>query len=307
LFILMLMMPLIGLLFMSVSGKNDFTGRPGSPEQIRSSLETQVSQNIREWERQTPGERGKLDDETESTYVPVENAQTLVTMLALALTQGGTFAAAYEIVKERGVFRRERAVNLSVLAYVFSKLLVLGFFGLFQVASVLFIVGLVVDMDFSGALFKDFGALELFISLYIAVLASISFGLFLSAVVPNQDVVLYAILIQLFIQIILGGALFEINNKAASAITISYWATDALGSTVDIDQLNREGWACVGVEVFEEKAGGMIRRPVCSKVNVALPIDYHHTPRHLLSVWAVLAFQGLLWFVLTVLVQMRRR
>ena len=101
--------------------------------------------------------------------------------------------------------------------------------------------------------------LELFITLYIAVLASICFGLFLSAIVPNTDVVLYAILIQLFIQIILGGALFEINNKAASAITLSYWTTDALGSSVDIDQLNREGWACVGVEVFEEKAGGMIR------------------------------------------------
>jgi ABC transport system ATP-binding/permease protein len=307
LFILMLMMPLIGLLFMSVSAKNDFTGRPGTPEQIRNSLESQVAQSIREWERKPPSERGKLDDETEITYVPVESAQTLVTMLALALTQGGTFAAAYEIVKERGIFRRERAVNLSVWAYVFSKVLVLGFFGLFQVASVLFIVSLVVDMDFAGALFKNFGALELFITLYIAVLASICFGLFLSAIVPNTDVVLYAILIQLFIQIILGGALFEINSKAASAITLSYWTTDALGSTVNIDQLNREGWACVGVEVFEEKAGGMIRRPVCSKASVSLPIEYHHTSRHILAVWSILIFQGLLWFVLTGLVQVRRR
>jgi ABC-type multidrug transport system ATPase subunit/pSer/pThr/pTyr-binding forkhead associated (FHA) protein len=307
LFILMLMLPLIGLLFMSVSGKTDFTGRPGSAEQIRLSLESQVLQKIRQWEQKTPAIRGKLDDETEISYVPVENAQTLVTMLALALTQGGTFAAAYEIVKERGVFRRERAVNLSVTAYVFSKVLVLGAFALFQVASVLFIVGLVVDMDFPGALFKNSGALELFISLYIAVLASITFGLFISAIVPNQDVVLYAILIQLFIQIILGGALFEINSKAASSITLSYWTTDALGSSVDIDQLNREGWACVGVEVFEEKAGGVIRRPVCSKVNVALPIDYQHTPAHILTLWSVLIFQGVFWFILTVLVQMRRR
>jgi hypothetical protein len=307
LFILMLMMPLIGLLFMSVSGKNDLTGRPGTPEQIRDSLEIQVSQKIREWERKSPGERGKLEDETEIAYVPVESAQTLVTMLALALTQGGTFAAAYEIVKERSIFRRERAVNLSVVAYVFSKVYVLGAFAVFQVASVLIIVGLVVDMDFSGALLKNFGMLELFITLYIAVLASITFGLFLSAIVPNTDVVLYAILIQLFIQIILGGALFEINNKAASAITISYWTTDALGSTVNIDQLNQEGWACVGVEIFEEKAGGMIQRPACSKANVSLPIDYQHTPGHILSVWTVLILQGLIWFILTVVVQARRR
>jgi ABC-type multidrug transport system permease subunit len=303
----MLMMPLIGLLFMSVSAKNDFTGRPGSSEQIRDSLESQVSQRIREWERKPVAERGKLEDATEIPYVPVESAQTLVTMLALALTQGGTFAAAYEIVKERSIFSRERAVNLSVVAYVFSKVAVLGFFALFQVASVLFIVGLVVDMDFPGALLKNSGMLELFITLYFAVLASIAFGLFLSAIVPNTDVVLYAILIQLFIQIILGGALFDINNKAASAITISYWTTDALGSTVDIDQLNREGWVCVGVEVFEEKAEGMIRRPVCSKANVSLPIDYQHTPSHILMVWSVLIVQGLIWFILTVVVQMRRR
>jgi ABC-type multidrug transport system ATPase subunit/ABC-type multidrug transport system permease subunit len=307
LFILLLMMPLIGLLFMAVSSKNDFTGRPGTPEQIRNSLESQVTQKIREWERKPPAERGKLDKETEVTYVPVENAQTLVTMLALALTQGGTFAAAYEIVKERSIFRRERAVNLSVLAYVFSKVLVLGIFGLFQVASVLFIISRVVNMDIPGALLKNFGALELFITLYIGVLASITFGLFLSAIVPNTDVVLYAILLQLFVQIILGGALFEINSPAASSITISYWTTNALGSTVDIDQLNSEGFACVGVEVFEEKAGGMIRRPVCSRTNVALPIDYQHSPSHILAVWSILIFQGLVWFILTVIVQTRRR
>ncbi|OGO39098.1 MAG: hypothetical protein A2W35_09320 [Chloroflexi bacterium RBG_16_57_11] len=307
LFILMLMLPLIGLLFMSVSAKNDLTGRPGTPEQIRDSLESQVSQKIRDWERKPVDERGKLDDETEVPYVPVESAQTLVTMLALALTQGGTFAAAYEIVKERSIYRRERAVNLSVVAYVFSKVAVLGAFAIFQVASVLFIVGLVVDMDFPGALIKSSGMLELFITLYIAVLASITFGLFLSAIVPNTDVVLYAILIQLFIQIILGGALFELNSKAASAITISYWTTDALGSTVDMDQLNREGWVCVGVEVFEEKAGGMIRRPVCSKANVSFPIAYRHTSSHILWVWSVLIVQGLVWFTLTVVVQRRRR
>jgi hypothetical protein len=76
---------------------------------------------------------------------------------------------------------------------------------------------------------------------------------------------------------------------------------------VDIDQLNRQGWACVGVEVFEEKAGELIRRPVCSKANVSLPIDYHHTAEHILAVWSVLILQGIIWFTLTVVVQARRR
>ncbi|MDI6694637.1 MAG: FHA domain-containing protein [Anaerolineales bacterium] len=307
LFILLLMMPLIAFLFMSVSEKQDLTGRPGTAEQIRVELEKEVDVLIKEWEKKPASERGKLEDYTEKNYTPVENAQTLVTMLALALTQGGTFIAAYEIVKERAIYRRERAVNLSAIAYVLSKIIILGIFALVQVASVLMIISLKVDTDLPGAIFKDAGVFEMFITLYLAVLASITFGLFVSAIVPNTDVVLYAILVQLFVQIILGGTLFPIDSKVASATTISYWTTDALGSTIDMKQLNNESWSCVGVETFDENTGAAVNKPMCSKADTDLSLDYQHTPEHILAMWRALIIHGMLWFIATVIVQARKK
>jgi ABC transport system ATP-binding/permease protein len=133
LFILLLMMPIIALLFMAVSNKEDLTGLQLSTEQIDQMLKDQLE--------------GRDIGEKES-YIPAPTAQQLITMLGLALTQAGTFGAAYEIVKERAIFKRERAVNLRVGAYVVAKIVVLSLFAVFQVASVLLILSLRVDLGF---------------------------------------------------------------------------------------------------------------------------------------------------------------
>ena len=173
------MMPLLGVLFAMVSKEDDFVGRSGTIAQIDASLTEKL-------------EEDGLELDEKEDYIPLVSAQLLVTMIALALTQGGTFGAAYEIVKERAIFKREKAVNLKATSYVLSKLFVLGLFALFQVGFFLLAIGTVVDFGFSGAIIHS-GFLELFVSLTLAVVASIAFGLFLSAIVPSQDVVLYAI------------------------------------------------------------------------------------------------------------------
>ena len=91
------------------------------------------------------------------------------------MTQAGTFGASYEIVKERAIFRRERAVNLRVWSYVIAKALVLGLFAIIQVASVLLILGLKVDMGYDP-IFDIFpsGGFELFATLLILSLIHIS-------------------------------------------------------------------------------------------------------------------------------------
>jgi ABC transport system ATP-binding/permease protein len=45
-----------------------------------------------------------------------------------------------EIVKEASIYRRERTVNLGIIPYVLSKVLVLGLFSLFQSAALLLVV-----------------------------------------------------------------------------------------------------------------------------------------------------------------------
>jgi ABC-type multidrug transport system ATPase subunit/pSer/pThr/pTyr-binding forkhead associated (FHA) protein len=306
LFILLAMMPLIAILFMAVSEKQDFTGRPGTAAAIKAELEKETDVKIKAWEKEPVATRKKIDEAIKVNYVPVENAQTLVVMLALALTQGGTFIAAYEIVKERAIYRRERAVNLSAVAYVLSKVIVLGIFAVFQVASVLLIMSLGVDFNVPGIFLSKGSILELFITLYLGMIASITLGLFISAIVPNTDVVLYAILVQLFAQIILGGALFPIDSKVASAGTVAYWTTDAMGSTVNIRKLNDESLSCTGYEEPTE-TGAILYKPTCSKADTELSLNYAHTPEHLLAMWMGLIFHALFWFILTIVIQARKK
>ncbi len=239
-------------------------------------------------------------------------------MLALALTQGGTFAAAYEIVKERSIFRRERAVNLSVLAYVLSKVIVLGGFAVIQVASafaVLWLMG--IDLGVKGAVFPDHGTLEMFITLYLGVVASIMFGLAISAVVPSTDVVLYAILIQLFVQIILGGSLFPVNSKTVMKGTVAYWSTVALGSTVDLPGLNDKGMVCTATAVDNPMQPGQKQTVIdCSVSKTKLypgatddnkAGDYAHTAEKVYAMWEGLIGYFIVCFILTVIFVARQK
>ncbi len=291
LFILLLMMPMIGFLFMAVSYEDDLVGRPGTVAQIEAGLKSELD--------------GKeVGDKVD--YMPTATAELLLTMIALALTQGGTFTAAYEIVKERAIFKRERAVNLSVVAYVLSKILILGGFAVLQVVSVVLILAIKIDLGFEGVFF-DVGIVELFITLYLAVLASITFGLFISAIVPSPDVVLYAILIQLFVQIILSGTLFPLESNPISLGVVGYWAMDSIGSIVDLPKLNEESRVCSIIEMPSMTGGEATKEVQCDSAERDLPLDYEHTKDHVLYTWIGLMMHVFLWTVLTIIVQARKK
>ena len=75
------------------------------------------------------------------------------------------------------------------------------------------IIGLRIKLNYESVFLPDlkYGSLiELFLIMYFGVLASIGFGLLISAIVPSMDVVLYAILAQLFVQIVLSATLFPL-------------------------------------------------------------------------------------------------
>lgn len=306
LFILLLMMPLIGFLFMMVGKDNALVGENVTEDSLKQDLLIQL--NVDAEEDLTTDHVGES-----IRYAPLENASTLITMLGLALTQAGTFGAAYEIVKEQAIFKRERAVNLKVGAYVLSKVVVLGAFAVIQVTSVLIIVGFKVDMDFDPV-FEIFGlgGLEWFVTLLIAVLASVMLGLFVSAIVPTLDVVLYIILIQLFTQIILSGALFPLDTPI-SKLMISHWTMDAMGSSVDVPGLNEDSLVCSVYEQQVPAPDGTVQTQRGINCDSAaqdpedLDLDYEHSEEHLLLTWGALIGQAFFWGLLTLIVQVRKK
>jgi len=297
LFILLIMMPVISLLFMAVSNKQDFTGWQMTQAEVDARLITTLEAKLEEGEAEAGDSEG---------YTPVEKATTLITMLGLALTQAGTFGAAFEIVKERAIFLRERAVNLKPGAYVVSKIAVLGIFAIIQVGSSMLILNLKVSMDFEPILdFIPTGSLELFVTLLLGVIASIMLGLFISAMVPNTDIVLYIILGQLFAQIILSGALFPLENNPASKLVVSHWTMEAMGATVDINTLNEESRVCRVLD--EVDASYTFLCDSAAAPAEKLGLSYEHSREHLLTAWAALLVQAFFWGILTMIVQARKR
>ncbi len=181
-------------------------------------------------------------------------------------------------------------------------MLVLGLFAIFQVGAFLIMLAIVVDFGFEGV-FLDFGIIELFVSLFLAVLASIAFGLFLSSIVPSQDVVLYAILAQLFVQIILTGTLFPLDNSPLSMGVPGYWAAVSAGSTVDLPGLNENSRICSVNEVPNMQTGAKELKVICNEAEQELKIPYEHTEKFVFSTWIGMTVHIFIWVLLTIIVQ----
>jgi ABC transport system ATP-binding/permease protein len=294
LFVLLLMVPMVGALLAAVSHETDLVGRAGGIVQVDADLTKQLQ------------DAGMvLNDKAD--YLPWRTANVSVTMLVLALTQAGTFGAAYEIVKERAIFKRERTISLSVIAYVSSKLAVLSAFGAVQVISFLLVMATVVDMGFRGTMIES-GFLEIAFTLYLAVLASIALGLFISAIVPSSDVVLYAILVQLFAQLILSGTMIPtLKENAVQAIIPAYWSIRSVGSTVDVPKINQEARICSVVEVPNPNTMKIEKKVVCNSGRTTLSVSYKHQASDVRFTWWVLIGHVLFWTILTMIVLMRRK
>lgn len=212
LFTLLAVMPIIGVLLLLIANAKSLVG--DSASKIDQLLQDQGYYNI------------------------ASEAQKLLLMIALSVILLGVFAAAYEIIKEKPIYRRERMVNLSIPAYLASKMGVLLGFGVIQCLTLLAVISFKVDFPSDGVFLP--APLEIFITLILALLAGIGMGLLISALVKTGNTVIYLVLVVLFMQIIFSGALFELPESASplSSITPTRWAMESLGASVDMEWLN---------------------------------------------------------------------
>jgi ABC-type multidrug transport system ATPase subunit len=286
LIILLVVMPLIGFLLLIMTDRYDLVGK--EPAMIMSDIQVEIDESRLEQIAEV------MDEQFQGTYVVAGAAQRLLFMLALAASLLGIFAAAYEIIKEQAIYRRERMINLRIFPYLSSKILILTLFALLQCFLLLFVVGLKVNYPAEGIFMP--ATLEMYITLLLATIASISLGLLISAVVRNGDTVIYVILVVLFIQIIFAGAIFDLPAaaKPISYLTTTRWTLEALGSTVDMESLNQMGVSCVEFEDEQSRLmvgqseqpciEGQMKQPALSTFNV----HYEHSTGHLLVRWLVL-------------------
>mgnify|MGYP001078840156 CR=1 FL=1 len=217
--VLIAVMPIIGLLLLLISGRNWLVG------DTAAEIERQLTADL-------------AAGQSSATYAIVGQSQRLLFMLVLSAVLLGLFAAAYEIVKERPIYRRERMVTVRILPYLASKVVVLGAFALVQCLFLLLVVGFKVRFPAHGV--WSAAMLEMYITLVGATSAAIMMGLLISALVPKTDTVIYIVFLTIFLQIIFAGVLFEMPGMAGdlSTLTLTRWGMEALGTSVNVEGLN---------------------------------------------------------------------
>jgi ABC-type multidrug transport system ATPase subunit len=243
------------------------------------------------------------------SYSVAGEAQVVIMMFALAASLVGMFAAAFELVRERAIYRRERMVNLRLRTYLGSKIVVLCGFAALQVLALLVVVALRVQVPFDGIILP--GPLELYLTLLLTTIVGIMLGLFISAIAANSNSVIYLVLLAVFVQIIFAGVFFELPGatRAISFFTPTRWSVEALGSTIDLSALNDLGQIEVRrtIDTVDPTTGEKLQREVVygDKLPLMFTVGYDHRSDYLLSRWAVLIGFALLLLIATAWAQGR--
>jgi ABC-type multidrug transport system ATPase subunit/pSer/pThr/pTyr-binding forkhead associated (FHA) protein len=162
--------------------------------------------------------------------------QTLFLAVIIVLLFG-TVNAAREFTKEAPVYKRERMVNLQVMPYVFSKVLVAGMFCLYQVAVYLFFTYF--TTDWPNKLMGIGGWGQLYLTLTLASLSGIMLGLLLSALSSNDGQAVALIPVILIPQFIFAGVMMPnlAKTPVIPQIATSKWAVAALANITYVEDL----------------------------------------------------------------------
>ena len=219
------------------------------------------------------------DDKVFKIY---ESTKSILFALSCAAIWIGLFNSIQEICKERSVLKREYMGNLKLWAYTLSKFVIQMIVGVAQAAIMTAVFGFVVGLPEKGILLEN-SFLEIFVTIWLTITASMALGFIISAFVKSGDKAMTCAPFVLIIQLLFSGILFELKgagSKIAYA-TISKWSVESLGSIADLNSLT--------LKMQEEIPG----------IEHEFQEIFEFTRKHLMSNWAVLAGMVLFCGVLT--------
>ncbi|QES51558.1 ABC transporter ATP-binding protein [Streptomyces venezuelae] len=169
----------------------------------------------------------------------VETAMNALLILCVGGVLTGAANAVRELVKERVIYQRERAVGLSRSAYLMSKVVVLGAITVAQ-AVVLTLVGLYgVDLnapDGRGVLFPPL--IEITLAVALLAFTAMMLGLLVSALVRKEEVTMPLLVLLAIVQVVFCGALLKLDGvpviEQLAWLVPSRWALGAMAGTIDL-------------------------------------------------------------------------
>ncbi len=176
----------------------------------------------------------------------VSQAPLVVLTIVLSVTEIGAFNTIREIAEELPLYRRERAVGLSISAYVASKTAVFGVITIAQ-AVILGTIGLARQNGPQDALVLGWAFGELLIILVLCGLAAMALGLFVSAAVNTVDrAMTFLPIIFVMMMILAAGGIFptfadQPGLKQTSFLASSHWGFNGVAASVNLNELNMLG------------------------------------------------------------------
>ncbi|OEJ97564.1 FHA domain-containing protein [Streptomyces thermolilacinus] len=168
-----------------------------------------------------------------------ESTLNVLLILCVGGVLTGAANAVRELVKERTIYRRERAVGLSRSAYLMSKVVVLGLVTVVQavVLTLVALVGVPMNVpDGKGVLLPPL--VEVALSVAALSFTAMMLGLFVSALVRKEEVTMPLLVLLAIVQVVFCGALLSVRGtpvlEQLAWLVPSRWAFAAMASTVDL-------------------------------------------------------------------------
>ncbi|MEV5837400.1 FHA domain-containing protein [Nocardia sp. NPDC052112] len=205
---------ILGALSLVVPGSNGF--RSGPLEQVQSGNET--------------------------LFVPSggsETQQLLVVLILGACFMGSTLTVR-DLVGERTIFYRERAVGLLPSAYLLAKIAVFSVTAFLQAAVLVGITLVGKKPPLEGSVIPN-GPAELYLDIALTAVCCVVFGLLLSSLARSNEQVMPMLVVMIMVQLVMAGGLIPVTHRVVleqiSWLFPSRWGYAAGASTVDIRTL----------------------------------------------------------------------
>lgn len=180
-------------------------------------------------------------------FAPPQGAEpdepnSILVLLNLAAVFSGTALTIRDLIGERLIFRRERAVGMSASAYLTAKVVVYSMAALIQTGIVIAIVAAGRGMPTRGAVMFGAGALpavaELYVTLAVTAIVSAMVGLALSSLARSSEQMLPMLVVTIMASMVLAGGLITVTGRLGldqmSWLLPARWGFAASASTVDL-------------------------------------------------------------------------
>jgi len=157
----------------------------------------------------------------------------------------GTALTVRDLVGERMIFQRERAVGLSASSYLMAKVLVFSAAALIDTALMVIIMTIGKGAPSHGGVLLGRGVfsgiLELWLTLALTAIASAMVGLALSSLARSTEQVLPLLVVTIMVSMVLAGGLIPVTGRLVldqiSWLVPARWGFAAAASTVDLNHI----------------------------------------------------------------------